>query len=118
MLKPASGELMDWLDRRIVRRLATEAVTAATGDRPLWTRKCRLLLTGRTIVEVERAAGWPPGRLSWSLSTGARPRIERGLALAAALGVAPDYVFDDTVPIEDVAKYVDLTVRGDPARER
>ncbi len=113
----ASGELIDWLNRRIVRRLATEAMAAATGDRPLWTRKCRLLLTGRTIVEVERAAGWPAGRLSWSLSTGSRPRIERGLALAAALGVAPEYLFDDAVLLENVAGYATTARQRNAAHE-
>ena len=62
-----------------------------------WNAKARKILErdGRLQQAVAREAGWGVGRFNNSLSAGKMPGAADGIALAFALGVRPEWLFDD-----------------------
>lgn len=60
-----------------------------------WVQKTRKLLKGRTLRSIEKVADWSPNTLAATLSKASVPTATRGIKLARALGVDPDWLFDD-----------------------
>lgn len=70
---------------------------------PMWARKVRRLLAGRTISSIERAAGWPRNTLHTAMSCTENPSIPKAESLAKALNVRLTWLFNDGYPVDSAA---------------
>lgn len=60
-----------------------------------WAEKTKRLLEGRSLRAIEKAAGWTTNSLAGTMNKQAVPSATKGVALARALGVSADWLFDD-----------------------
>lgn len=60
-----------------------------------WTEKVKRLQNGRTLASIEEAAGWSRNQLGAAMSRKSMPGADIAIALARALEVPTDWLFDE-----------------------
>ncbi|MCG8404810.1 MAG: helix-turn-helix domain-containing protein [Phycisphaerales bacterium] len=60
-----------------------------------WIEKTKRLLEGQSLRAVEKAAGWTTNSLAGTMNQKSVPSATKGVALARALDVSADWLFDD-----------------------
>lgn len=64
-----------------------------------WTEKVKSVMGSQTYAVIERAVGWSPNSLSSKLAGKHMPRADAGVKLARAIGVAVEWLFDDSIDL-------------------
>jgi transcriptional regulator with XRE-family HTH domain len=81
-----------------------------------WVEKIEHIAPGMTPGQMERMAGWSPNTLRPKLVSGNPPSAHKAVALARALGVSADWLFDDDQPIDNPIPAPQMG-GGDPVTE-
>jgi hypothetical protein len=73
-----------------------------------WAEKVEALTPAASYTNIEKLAGWKRKTLAGAMAKGARPRVDKAIALARALTeisgrpITAEVLFDDTIPLPPI----------------